>query len=377
MSAKPLPARNMSLSGEQGNEKLALYMPASAPATTTTFFNFNYPSPSESSPSSTGAELLDCSLNTNYVNPADLFNGGSHSTPQNFATPSSTVTNSSVIPPTPPFATYLPNYSGSFSGSSVHHISVDSSVFDISMLMDTIGDQNTQRPIRDDTHNAIILDTSDTFSPPNLYDLTSTTSFMNDSRLPNTHSNTPFQFAWQPTNKSHGIDEYNTRLGFEPSAYSISPMDIIMKQSANLGTDDPFTPGALNRTQILAAFPDSSDVFDLLIDDKDPLAYSKKELVDAVFRGKLIAIVQNAGVATPDIPAAVDLNAYVNAYWEYIHPHLPIFFRPAFVIQLIQEGILLGMCSLGALTVGAMQHALALNVCAKAVVKEVYPAINF
>ena len=256
-------------------------------------------------------------------------------------------------------------------------MSVGSSVFDISTLMDTIVDQNTQGPIRDDTHNAIILDTSDSFSPTHLYDITSPTSFTNDSGLPNIHSNTHFQFAWQPTNKSHGIDEYNTGQGFEPSAYSISPMDIIMKQSIKLGTNDPFIPSALNSTQIFAAFPDSSDDFDLLIDDKDPLAYSKKEIVDAVFRGKLIAIAQNAGVATPEIPAALDLNAYVNAYWECIHPHLPIFFKPAFVTQFVQEGIVLGMCSLGALTVGAVQHALALHVCAKAVVKEVYPAIDF
>ena len=351
-------------------------MPASAPATTTTFFDFNYPSPSDTSPSSASAEFLDSSLNTNYVNPADLFNGGSHSTPQNFATPASTVSNSSMIPPTPPFATYLPTVSGSLPRSSVRHISVDSSVFDISTLMNTVDDQNTQRPISDEINNTIILDTNDTFSPPELYDITSPTSFTNDLGFPSTHSNTPFQFAPALTNKSLVSDDYNTGLPFEPSAYSVSPMDIIMKQSVKLGTNDPFTPSALNSTQIFAAFPDSGDVFDLLNDDKDPSGYSQEEIVDAILRGNLITFAQNAGVATPEMPAAVDLSAYVSAYWEYIHPHAPIFFKPAFVAQFVPEGILLGMCSLGALTVGATQHGLALNVCAKAIVKEVVPAID-
>src|SRR5438045_5721616 len=87
----------------------AVYMPASAPATTTSFLNFNYPSPSSTSPSSTGPEFMDYSLSTNYVNPADLFSASAFSAPQNFPTPASTSSNSSMIPPTPPFATYVPS----------------------------------------------------------------------------------------------------------------------------------------------------------------------------------------------------------------------------------------------------------------------------
>jgi Fungal specific transcription factor domain len=367
---KSLPARNISFSGVPGNQNSALYVPASAPATTTSFFNFNYPSPSSTSPSSTSAEFLECSLNANYVNPADLFNSGSLSTPQNFATPASTASNSSLIPPTPPFSTYLPSVSGSISGSSVHRISIDSSVFDINTLMNTLGDQNTQCPtIPDEMNKAMILDTSDTFSPPQLYDITSPTSFTTDSGVHNIHCNSAFQFAWQPTNKSHGSDEYNPGLPFEPNASAFSPMDIIMKQSSKLGTN-PFTPSALDSTQLYSAFPDSNDVFDLLIDDKDPSTYTKREIVDAMLRDNLIATARSAGVVAPEMPAAVDLSTYVNAYWEFIHPHMPIFFKPAFVAQFVPEGILLAMCSLGALTVGATQHSLALNVCAKAVVKE-------
>jgi hypothetical protein len=222
----------------------------------------------------------------------------------------------------------------------------------------------------------MLLDTTDTFSPPQLYDITSPASFTNDSGVNNTHCNTTFQFAWQPTSKSHGSDEYNTGLPFEPSTSAVSPMDIIMKQSVKLGVNNPFTPSALNSTQLFSAFPDSNDVFDLLIDDKDPSSYTKREIIDAMLLGNLIATAQSAGVVTPEMPAAVDLSTYVNAYWEFIHPHIPFFFKPAFVAQFVQEGVLLAMCSLGALTVGATQHSLSLNVCAKAIVKEVLSPFN-
>jgi Fungal specific transcription factor domain len=376
MTMKPLPARNMSFSGGPAKQPSALYMPASAPATTTSFFNFNYPSPSSTSPSSTSAEFLDCTMNASYVNPADLFNTGSLSTPQNFATPASTTSNSSMIPPTPPFSTYLPSVagslSGSISGSSGHRISIDSSVFDISTLMNTLGDSNTQYPqIPDETNTAMLLDTSDTFSPPELYDITSPASFTNDSGVNITQCNTAFQFSWQPTLKSHGNDEYNTGLPFEPSTSAVNPMDIIMKQSFKLGANNPFTPSALNSTQLFSAFPDSNDVFDLLIDDRDTSSCTKREIVDAMLRGNLIATAQSAGVVTPEMPAAVDLSTYVNAYWEFVHPHMPVFFKPSFVAQFVQEGVLLAMCSLGALTVGATQHSLSLSIYAKAIVKKV------
>jgi hypothetical protein len=337
----------MSFSG-RGNDKSALYVPASAPATTTSFSNFNYPSPSSTSPSSTGAEFLDCSLNTNYVNPADLFNSGSLSTPQSFATPAPTASNSSIIPPTPPFATCLPPVSGPISGSCAHRVSVDSSFFD--------------------------MDTSDTFSSPQLYEITSP-SFTNDSSFQTAQSNTQFQFTWKPTNDSHGCDEYNPSLPFEPSALSMSPTEIITKQSVKFDANNPFSPSALNSAQLFVAFPDGDNVFDLLIDD-GTLSYSKNEIVNAMLRGNLVAMAQNGGVETPEIPAAVDLSTYVSAYWEYIHPHIPIFFKPAFVAQFVQEGVLLGVCALGALTVGATHHGLSLNVCAKAIVKEVHSRIK-
>ena len=222
----------------------------------------------------------------------------------------------------------------------------------------------------------MMMDREPSFSPPQLFDMTSPASFTNDSGFSNIHSNIPYQFAWQATSRSHGSDEYNTTLPFEPRASSISPMDIIMKQSNKLAPN-PFIPGALYNTQLFATFPDSNDVFDLLIDDKGPSEYIRKEIVDSILRGNLIAAAQNAGVSVPEIPVALDLSTYVSAYWEYIHPHFPVFFKPGFVTHFVQEGVLLGICALGALTVGATQHAVALNICTKAVVKEVCYSQNF
>lgn len=113
-----------------------------------------------------------------------------------------------------------------------------------------------------------------------------------------------------------------------------------------------------------------NDVFDMLIDDK-PNAYVRKEIIDAMLRGNLIATVEAAGVVAPEVPVAMDLGTYISAYWEYIHPHLPIFFKSGFVPQFAQEGVLLGMCALGALALNAFQHARNLTVCAKAVVRHV------
>lgn len=376
ISVAPLPPRAFSLSSAGQPANPTVYVPASAPATTTNFFSFNnYPSPSSTSPSSTaGAEFMDCNINTNYVNPADLFSAGPFAAPQNFATPASTSSCSSMIPPyTPPFSTYVPSFSGSSKNvNPLHRTSIDSSVFDISNMMTTLPENNQALPKPDE--NKMMLDAGELgFSPPQLFDMTSPASFTNDSGFHSAHSNTPFQFSWQPTNLSHGSDEYNTGLPFEPSASSVSPMDIIMKQGTKLTSSNPFTTGALHNAQLFATFPDSNDVFDLLIDDKEPSSYTRKEIVDNMLRGNLIASAQSAGIAVPEIPVAMDLSTYVSAFWEYIHPHAPIFFKPGFIAQFVQEGILLGMCALGALTMSAKQHALALNTCAKAIIKNVLP----
>ena len=357
--------RNPSFQDTQSTNP-AIYMPASAPPTTTSFFNFNYPSPSSTSPSSSGADLMDCSMSTNYVNPADIFSASSFVLPQNFATPASTSSNSSIIPPTPSFSTYMPSFTGSSKINSMHRISTDSSAFDISTMINTLSDQSSQCPAVSDENN-MMVDTELSFSPRQLFDMTSPTLFTNDSGFPNIHSNPPYQFAWPATSRSHGSDKYNTTLPFEPS---ISPMDIIINQS-NKSSSNPVTPGALHNAQLFTAFPDSNDVFDLLIDDKAPSEYMRKEIVDSMLRGNLIAAAQNAGVPAPAIPGEMDLSTYVGAYWEYIHPHFPIFFKPGFVTHFVQEEVLLGMCALGALTMGATQHAVALNNCTKAVAKEV------
>jgi len=375
ISVAPLPPRTFSLSSNSQPPNPAMYIPASAPATTTNFFNFNnYPSPSSTSPSSTaGAEFMDCNINSNYVNPADLFSAGPFAAPQNFATPASTSSSSSMIPPyTPPFSTYVPSFSGSSKNiNPLHRASIDSTVFDISNMMTTLP-ENSQCPANPD-ENKMMLDTGElAFSPPQLFDTTSPASFTNDSGFHSAHSNTPFQFSWQPTNLSHGNDEYNTGLPFEPSASSVSPMDIIMKQGSKLTSSNPFTTGVLHNAQLFATFPDSNDVFDLLIDDKEPSNYTRREIIDNMLRGNLIASAQSAGVAVPEIPVAMDLSTYVSAYWEYIHPHAPIFFKPGFIAQFVQEGVLLGMCALGALTMSAKQQALALNTCAKAIIKNVH-----
>jgi len=212
-----------------------------------------------------------------------------------------------------------------------------------------------------------VVDTLETiYTPPQLFDMTSPVSFSNDSGFRSTHSNTPFQFPWQATSQPNGSDEYNS-IPFEPNASSVSPTNIIVKQENNLNT---LTPTLNCNAQLFATFPDSNDVFDLLIDDKEPTNYSCRENFDSMLRENLIATVESAGITTPDIPLAVEISTYVDAYWEYIHPHAPIFFKPGFVAHFVPEGILLGMCSLGALALGTMQHATALNIYTRAVVRD-------
>lgn len=371
ISVTHLPPQNPSSSSASQPTPPAVYMPTSAPATTTSFFNFNYPSPSSTSPSSTGADFMDCSINTNYVNPADLYNAGSFSASQSFTTPASTVSNSSVIAPTPRFHAYMSSFtSPSKSDNSMHRASVDSSVFDISTMMNTLSDQNTQSTTQAD-ENSMMMDNGEISFSPKLFDMTPPASFSNDSGFPNIHSNSPFQFAWQSTSHSHDSDDYNTSLPFEPSASFATPMDIILKQDTKLNSTYAFTPTLNCSAQLFPTFPENNDVFDLLIDDKEASSYTCAEIVDSILRANLIATVQSAGVSVPEIPVAMDLSIYVSAYWEYIHPHAPIFFKPGFVAHFVQEGILLGMCALGALAMGALQHANALNICTKAVVKEV------
>ena len=367
ISIAPIPPQDPSIQGTQPSNT-AIYMPASAPAIKTSFFSFNYPSPLSTSPSCTGTDLMDCSRCTNYVNPADIFSASSFTAPQNFTTPAST-SNSSTIPPTPPFSTYMPSFTGSSNINPMHRMSISSSIFDISTMMNTLSDQNSQCPAVPD-ENTLMVDTEPIFSPTQLLDMNSPASFTNDSGFPSTHSTTPYQFEWQATSCSHGSDEYNTTLPFEPSASSFSSMDIVMNNSYKLSSN-PFTPEAQHPARLFAAFPDSNDVFDLLIDDKEPSGSMRQEIVDSILRGNLITAAQNAGVSVPEIPVEMDLSIYFSAYWQYIHPHFPIFFKPGFVAHFVQEGVLLGMCALGALTAGAMQHAVSLNICTKAVVKEV------
>ena len=144
-----------------------------------------------------------------------------------------------------------------------------------------------------------------------------------------------------------------------------------MKQDSKMNSSNPFTAQAIHNAQLFAQFPDINDVFDLLIDQKGSDTFSRIEAVDAMLRDSLIVSVQAAGIAIPELPVPTDLSTYVCAYWELIHPHLPILFKPGFVAQFAPEGTLLGMCALGALTLNAERHALALNASAKAVVKTV------
>jgi hypothetical protein len=374
ISVVPLPPRNASVSSAPGalQSNSALYMPApaSAPAATNNLFNFNnYPSPSTST-TSTGPDVFDCSMNASYVNPADLFSVGGFPPPQNFATPTSTSPNSSIIPPTPEFSAYIPQFTGNAEKFDLMNVSYDSSAFDISLLMNTLSSpQSNFCPPIDE--NNMMVDSLEDFSPPQQHytpsDVTSPASFTTDQ------NSSTFQFAWQPTTMSHGSNEYNTALPFEPSHSSVSPMDIIMKQDSKLTSANPFTSGALHNAQLFAAFPDGNDVFDLLIDEKEPAAYTRKEDIDSMLRGNLIATIQNAGITVPEIPTAADLSTYVSAYWEYIHPHVPVFFKPGFVAQIVPEGTLLGICALGALTMGAMRHAIAISRSARAVVQKVLP----
>jgi hypothetical protein len=313
-------------------------------------------------------------MNSNYVNPADLFSVGG-AFPQNFATPPSISSNSSIIPPTPEFSAYIPQFPAHPENFESVHRTSDPSAFDISVLMNTLAHphNNFGPPIEE---NSMMVDSLDDFSPPQHYtpsDVTSPASFTTDQGYPN--SNT-YQFAWQRTTMSHGMNEYNTALPFEPSHSSVSPMDIIMKQDSKLTSSNPFTTEALHNAQLFAAFPDGNDVFDLLIDEKATAGYSRREDVDSMLRGNLIATIQNAGITIPEIPTAADLSTYVSAYWEYIHPHVPVFFKPGFVAQIVPEGTLLGICALGALTMGATQHAVAISGCARAVVAKVSSRIH-
>ena len=366
------PHHSPSLNSMRSNS-LAVYVPTSAPATTTNFFNVNYPSPSSTSPSSSAPEFMDTSTNGNYVNPADLFNVGVFSAPQNFTTPASTPSTASIIPPTPPFTTYTPLFTRSSRNyKDISRASTDSSVLDIRTVMDTLSDpQNTPcTTILDE--NGMVLDTGDmTFSPHQLLDMTTPTSFTNDFGFSRAHSNTPFQSTWQPVLRPYSSDDYNTTTLFYPTASSISPMDFIIKQETDLASSSPFTSGDPNNAQSFATFSESNDVFDVLIDDQELYSYSRKEIVDNMWRENLVIALQNAGISMPDIPAATDLGSYIDEYWEQIHPHIPIFFKPGFTVQFAYEGVLLGMCALGALSKGATKHAVCLNFCAKTVVKDV------
>lgn len=146
-----------------------------------------------------------------------------------------------------------------------------------------------------------------------------------------------------------------------------------MKQDSKMNSSNPFTAQAIHNAQLFAQFPDINDVFDLLIDQKGQDIYARPEVVDAMLRDSLIVSIQAAGIPVPELPVPTDLSTYVCAYWELIHPHLPILFKPGFVAQFTPEGTLLGMCALGALTLNNERHALALNASAKAVVKNVLP----
>lgn len=368
------PPRKDSTSLNTGHDpaKTALYIPSLQTSTSNLFTNnFSYPSPSSTSPSSC-TDLLDCSANKNYVNPADLFNSGSFQ-PQNFPTPTSASTTSSIFPPTPEFTTYMPSFSSSSKDlNSTRQGSIDYN--DLNSLMNSLNDPSSvyKPPPMDD--NSLLFNTADnSFSPQQfLYpDVTSPASFTNDSGFQSAHSNTPFQFAWQSTTRSHGSNEYNTSLPFEPSHSSTNPIDIIMKQGSKMNSGNPFAAQAIHNAQLFAQFPDINDVFDLLIDQKGTDCYTFAEIVDTMLRDSLIVSIQSAGIAVPELPVSADLSTYVSAYWELIHPHLPILFKPGFVAQFAPEGSLLGMCALGALTLNSERHARALNAAAKAVVKDV------
>ena len=144
-----------------------------------------------------------------------------------------------------------------------------------------------------------------------------------------------------------------------------------MKQDSKMNSNNPFAAQAIHNTQLFAQFPDINDVFDLLVDQKGTDGYTRAEVVDAMLRDSLIVSIQSAGIEVPELPISTDLSTYICAYWELIHPHLPILFKPGFVAHFAPEGSLLAMCALGALTLNAERHALALNAAAKALVKNV------
>lgn len=359
--------------GTQSNN-LAMFIPGGVTTGTSNPFTFAYPSPSSASPASS-ADLLDCSINSNYVNPADLFSGASSSGPQSLSTPASTTSTSSIIPLTPEFQTYMPSFNGSskdYSSSVARAGSLESSSFDfnassINSLQESV---SNYAGIANDPFTIM----ESMFSPPQPYlsqDLTSPADIPhNDPALNSSQSNTPFQFAWQPTSQSHGNNEYNTALPFEPSHSSVSPIDIIMKQDSKLCSSNAFSAGAIQNAQLFANFPDVNDVFDLLLPDDKNAPDSKKDVIDQNVRANLIAAVQSARNPLVEMPSAADLSDYVNAYWLNIHPHMPIFFKPGFLASVVSEGILLAICALGSLTMNITHDAVRIISYAQAVVQQ-------
>jgi hypothetical protein len=344
ISVAPYPQRKPSVSVPASSQthKVGMYK-STGSTSSNTYFSFAYPSPSSASPASS-TDLLDCSLNSNYVNPADLFStSGSAAGPQALSTPASTTSTSSIIPLTPEFQSYMPPVSGSSKDYSTiaRTCSLDSaaSFFDFSLL-----------PPIPETQNYAGISADPFAIMENMYSPPQGTMHHSpdvDSVLHSSHSNTPFQFAWQPTCQSHGSNEYNTGLPFEPTHSSVSPIDIIMKQDSKIDPTHTFTASTIQNAQLFA-FPDVN-VFDLLIAE-DKTTDVTKDIIDGTIRAKLVAAVQSVGTSLVEMPSAADLSEYVDAYWANIHPHMPIFFKPAFTASVIPEGILLAMCALGALT---------------------------
>jgi hypothetical protein len=375
LNVAPYPQRkpSVSMASNSQSNKMAMYMPT-GPSTSSNTFSFAYPSPSSASPASS-ADIFDCSLNSNYVNPADLFSAGSSNGPQSLSTPASTTSSSSMIPLTPELQTYIPSFTGSnedYSSTIAHAGSLESSSsFDF-------GASSLSFPDTQPNYAGISTDPfailENMFSTPQGFlqnDLTSPTAMPQpDTALNSSHSNVPFQFSWQPTCQSHGSNEYNTTLPFLPSHSSVSPIDIIMKQDAKLCPSNAFTAGAVQNAQLFANFSDVNDVFDLLIaEDKAP-SDPRKDVIDSKIRGNLVATIQNTRNQLVELPPAEDLSDYVDAYWVSIHPHMPIFFKPGFVASIASEGVLLAMCALGALTMNVTHDAVRIISYAQMVVQQ-------
>ena len=115
-------------------------------------------------------------------------------------------------------------------------------------------------------------------------------------------------------------------------------------------------------------FPDVTDVFDVLVSE-DKLE-TKRDVIDECVRSKSIYAVQKSMDFTVELPSAADLSEYVEAYWVNIHPHMPIFFKPAFSPSVVAEGILLAICALGALTMNMDQDAVKIISYAEAVIEQ-------